>query len=64
MLEARIPAGVHTVEVSYWPERFTVGIVLALVAVAGILASVVMAWLARRRPGVPFPCGVNLGDRS
>jgi uncharacterized membrane protein YfhO len=29
MLQARIPAGNHTVELQYWPGSFTLGIVLA-----------------------------------
>jgi uncharacterized membrane protein YfhO len=29
MLQARIPAGTHTVELHYWPDTFTDGLVLA-----------------------------------
>ncbi len=48
MLEATIPAGVHTVALHYWPDRFTEGIVLAVVAVVVLLA-LGAVWLVRRR---------------
>ncbi len=37
MLQARIPAGRHTVVLTYWPEDFTVGIILAGCAAAGLV---------------------------
>ena len=37
MLQARIPAGRHTVVLTYWPEDFTVGIVLAGCTAAGLV---------------------------
>jgi uncharacterized integral membrane protein len=39
MLQARIPAGTHSIELHYWPDTFTLGIVLAGSTVA-ILAAV------------------------
>ncbi|MGD0881415.1 MAG: YfhO family protein [Acidimicrobiales bacterium] len=48
MLQAVVPPGVHHVDVTYWPTRFTLGLVLASVAVA--LSIVALAWptVARR----------------
>jgi uncharacterized membrane protein YfhO len=40
MLQARIPAGRHTIVVNYWPETFTLGIILAVLAVIGLVAAV------------------------
>jgi hypothetical protein len=52
MLEALVPAGTHTIELTYWPGTFTTGIALAAVAGAGLIVSVVVARRARRsRPG-------------
>ncbi len=48
MLQARIPAGSHTVEVRYWPRSFSLGIALAAVSVGGLAAATVMAWRRRR----------------
>jgi hypothetical protein len=57
MLEARIPAGRHTIELHYWPEAFTVGIVLAACAAAGLLLVPMVAKIrilfSRRHPRVP-----------
>jgi hypothetical protein len=36
MLQARIPAGTHTVELHYWPDDFTDGLVLAGASVVGL----------------------------
>jgi hypothetical protein len=50
MLEARVPAGRHVVELRYWPELFTVGIAAAAVVVVGIAtACIAVAWSRRRR---------------
>ncbi len=45
MLQARIPPGKHIIELHYWPETFTVGIVVAAVTV--IVLIVVLAFGAR-----------------
>jgi hypothetical protein len=42
MLQADIPPGRHRVELSYWPATFTQGIVLAAVAVAGLVAGLLV----------------------
>jgi Bacterial membrane protein YfhO len=49
MLEAPIPAGAHTVELHYWPEAFTVGLVLAAAVVLGLTVALVVP---RRRPSL------------
>ena len=46
MMQARIPAGRHTVELHYWPEAFSAGLVLAGVTV---IAFVVLFLYQRRR---------------
>ena len=51
MLQARIPPGRHTIELHYWPERFTIGIVLAACAAAGLL----LVPVVRRRLVKPSP---------
>ena len=43
MLQARLPAGTHTVELRYWPTTFSVGIILALCSMAGLIASLAFA---------------------
>ncbi len=49
MLQARIPAGRHTVELRYWPGAFSVGLGLALCSVAGLSSALgVSAWRRRR----------------
>ena len=40
MLQARVPAGDHTVVVRYWPSSLTVGIVLAIVSAVGLITVV------------------------
>ena len=47
MLQARIPAGAHSVVLRYWPKSLTIGIVLALV---GLAALVTMIAISCRRP--------------
>ena len=49
MLQARVPAGVHTIELTYWPTTFSAGIVLAAVAASGLIAAVTLEALRRRR---------------
>jgi hypothetical protein len=50
MFQARIPPGHHVIEFTYWPRRFTEGIVLALLAVVGFVVAGVVVW-RRRLPG-------------
>jgi uncharacterized membrane protein YfhO len=47
MLELRVPAGRHSVELRYWPRSFTAGIVVAAVTLVVLLVSV-LASLTRR----------------
>ncbi len=49
MLQARIPAGSHTIALHYWPQTLTDGIILALVSVAFLAGVLMMAWFRRRR---------------
>jgi uncharacterized membrane protein YfhO len=46
MLQARVPPGHHVIRVSYWPDAFTAGLVVAALAVVTL---VVASILARRR---------------
>jgi hypothetical protein len=49
MLQARIPAGHHTVVVRYWPSAFTAGLVLAVCSIIGLSIASVGGWIRRRR---------------
>lgn len=53
MLEVRLPAGRHLVELRYWPDSFSIGIVLALCSVVGLAALLVVARFRARRPVRP-----------
>ena len=46
MLQARIPAGTHTIELHYWPDAFTAGIA---VGAATVIALVLVVVIGRRR---------------
>ena len=56
MLEAKVPAGSHVVELHYWPDLFSVGIVIAVVVAVGLAAAggivAVRTRRGRRRVGV------------
>ncbi|HLM97415.1 MAG TPA: YfhO family protein, partial [Acidimicrobiales bacterium] len=57
MLQARIPAGRHTVELRYWPDAFSVGLGLAIAGAVGLCVALgVSRW---RRPVV-----IELADRA
>jgi hypothetical protein len=49
MLQAKIPPGRHIIELSYWPESFTEGIVLAVMAALALVAAAFVAVVRRRR---------------
>jgi hypothetical protein len=49
MLQARIPAGRHLVELHYWPTTFSVGIILCVLAVAGLATALVLDGVRRQR---------------
>ncbi len=48
MLQARIPAGPHAIELRYWPGTFTVGLILAVCSTAGLLGGACVGWRRRR----------------
>jgi hypothetical protein len=52
MLQAQIPAGTHTVQLTYWPGSFTEGIALALCSLVGLTILLVGGrfWRRRHRP--------------
>ncbi|HMK63010.1 MAG TPA: YfhO family protein [Acidimicrobiales bacterium] len=52
MVQLRVPAGNHVVELRYWPTAFMAGLVVALVALAGCALSGLVVVLSRRRPRV------------
>jgi uncharacterized integral membrane protein len=52
MLQMKVPPGRHMVKLYYWPAAFTVGIVLALTAVIGLLITFVVQFVQRRRSAV------------
>jgi hypothetical protein len=49
MMQARIPAGDHVIQIRYWPPLFTLGLVLAGTCAIVLLAAVSVALLKRRR---------------
>ncbi|HVA10182.1 MAG TPA: YfhO family protein, partial [Acidimicrobiales bacterium] len=49
MLQVDVPGGRHVVELDYWPITFTVGIVVASCAAAGLIAALAFAWGRGRR---------------
>jgi hypothetical protein len=49
MLQARIPAGIHHVELRYWPDTFTTGLVLALLALFSLVLALIIGPLQRRK---------------
>lgn len=49
MLQARVPAGSHTIALRYWPGSFTVGLVLAALSTMGLAMASVGGWRRRRR---------------
>jgi hypothetical protein len=57
MLQANVGAGRHVVELHYWPDTFTAGLVVAASSAAGLVvalsASVVLGRRRRRRLTVP-----------
>ena len=51
MLQVRIPPGRHVVELQYWPESLSVGIVLAVGAACGLAILLTVARFRSRRIG-------------
>ena len=57
MLQARIPAGEHTIVLSYWPSLFGIGIDLALCSLFGLIVVPLIARIrrVRRAPSAATP---------
>jgi hypothetical protein len=53
MLEAEVPPGHDLVQLHYWPDLFTVGIVVGAVAAIGMAIACTVIALSRRRRGIP-----------
>ncbi len=49
MLQATVPAGRHLVELRYWPNTFTLGLVLAACSAIGLVTAVIVDHRRRRR---------------
>jgi hypothetical protein len=49
MLQARIPAGTHAIELTYWPSTLTLGLVLAGLSVVGLGAGCMAEWNRRKK---------------
>ena len=49
MLQARVPAGHHVIELHYWPTLFTVGLILAALCALSFVAFFTVASLRRHR---------------
>jgi hypothetical protein len=47
MLQVRVPAGRHQIDLRYWPNTFSIGLILAL---CGVLGLAIVLILARLRP--------------
>jgi hypothetical protein len=50
MLQVRVPAGRHVVELHYWPKTFSVGIIVALCGVVGLALLLILARIRSRHP--------------
>jgi hypothetical protein len=48
MFQARIPPGRHVIELHYWPATFSIGLVLALIAVLALAGWIIVDRRARR----------------
>ena len=57
MLQVRVPPGRHVVELHYWPETFSVGIIVAFCSVVGLATLLILARIRSRRPGGSEPVG-------
>ena len=49
LIQAKIPPGRHTIELHYWPDSFTFGIVLAFITFVLLVVAVVVEGVRRRR---------------
>ena len=59
MMEARVPAGHHVIELRYWPTLLTVGLMVAGLSAVLLLSASAVAWNKRHRrnPGAATPKG-------
>jgi len=48
MLQARVPAGTHTIVLHYWPQAFTAGILVALASAVFLIGLLIAAFLRKR----------------
>jgi hypothetical protein len=48
MIQARVPAGTHTIELNYWPGSFSAGLALAGAGVVGLAAIPIVGRFRRR----------------
>ncbi len=55
MLQLRVPPGRHVVELTYWPKKFSLGIVVALCAVVGLAVLLIVSRTRSRRPAHSEP---------
>ena len=49
-MEARVPAGRHVIELAYWPSLFSVGLLVASLALVALVGGVVVECRSRRGP--------------
>lgn len=49
MLQARIPAGHHVIQLRYWPTLFTIGLIVAGICVLLFVSYFVVIWVIGRR---------------
>jgi hypothetical protein len=59
MLQARIPAGRHTIVLHYWPRTFTEGILLASASLLFLIGLLIASSLRRRRSHRAGPDGAS-----
>ncbi len=55
MLQSRIPAGRHVIVLHYWPDTFSVGILLAALSALGLAGAFVVGFIWRRRGASSHP---------
>ena len=64
MMAATIPSGRHTIALRYWPESFTIGIVLAACTALGLTAAILVPRLRRRHRANSVPAEPRLVGRE
>ena len=61
MLQARIPAGRHTINLHYWPKTLTLGIVLAILSAACLIGLLIVSSRRHRRRSTQADAAVGSG---